>query len=329
MRTLLALWLSCFAFTALAVDWQPYPSHLPQFDYSADKLEKAWPQLTLGTQQDWPDVAFFQRMDEKYPLLHQFTLELANQPNAHPALKALLNNEIAPLASAVQQAWRYHYEGKFKEAYELGMQLGPAGAVPAIYAKLMHATFMDASPKDKLAAFREAAAQSEKLLPMTPDYHFAEFGLLYARVRILERLSTTQALATGFLGSTQKSLKAFTESSPNNSLYPTTLGGIQAGVVERVGSLIGRMTYGATANRTIEHFEHALQLETALPVIYNEYIVALNRLDADAHQERIQRLAQQCAKLTPFSAEEALNQALCHSTYQLQEPVQELASHNF
>ena len=33
---------------------------------------------------------------------------------------------------------------------------------------------------------------------MTPGYNFAEFGLLYARVRILERLNTPQALATGF-----------------------------------------------------------------------------------------------------------------------------------
>lgn len=326
MRVLLTVLCICLSLPSLAVEWKAYPHNLPQFDYSGDKLKAAWPELTKGTQQDWPDQAFFKRMAEKYPEAHRYALKQAEMPNAHPALKSLAKGDSAPLVEAVQQAWRFHYEGKFKEAYELGMQLGPAGAVPAIYAKLMYSTFMISSPKDKLASFREAASQSEALLPLTPGYNFAEFGLLYARVRILERLNTAQALATGFLGSTQKSLLQFTENNPKNSLYPTTLGGIQAGVVERVGSMIGRVTYGATAARTIDRFEQALKLEGNLPVIYNEYVVALSRIDAEDYQKRIQSLAQQCATLTPFSAEEALNQALCQSTYQTQEQVQEVAA---
>ncbi|MEN9465546.1 MAG: hypothetical protein RL217_1727 [Pseudomonadota bacterium] len=326
MRVLLAFLFVCLSLPSLAVEWKDYPRNLPQFDYSGDKLKAAWPELTKGTQQEWPDAAFFKRMAEKYPQAHQYTLKQAEAPDAHPALKALAAGNSAPMVEAVQQAWRFHYEGKFKDAYELGMQLGAAGAVPAIYAKLMYSTFMISSPKDKLASFREAAAQSEALLPMTPGYNFAEFGLLYARVRILERLNTAQALATGFLGSTQESLLQFTQNNPKNSLYPTTLGGIQAGVVERVGSLIGRMTYGATATRTIDRFEQALLLEGNLPVIYNEYIVALSRIDADDYQKRIQSLAQKCATLAPFSAEEALNQALCQSTYKTQEQVQEVAA---
>lgn len=321
MRILLALALSCFTLTSFALEWKTYPSDLPQFDYSGDKLKAAWSALTMGTQQEWPDAAFFKRMSEKYPKLHDFMLKKAAEPNAHPALQALRDNNGEPLAQAVQQAWRYHYQGQFKEAYELGMQLGAAGAVPAIYAKLMYATFMISDAKEKLATFREAASESEALLPMTPDYNFAEFGLLYARVRILERLNNAQALATGFLGSTQKSLGEFTQNNPTNSLYPTTLGGIQAGVVERVGSMIGRITYGATATRTIDRFEQALKLEGNLPVIYNEYIVALNRIDADDYQKRIQELAQKCSTLTPYSAEEALNQSLCAATYQVQEVV--------
>src|SRR5690554_7915197 len=37
-----------------------------------------------------------------------------------PAVKALLNDDLSPLAAALQQAWRLHYEGKFEQAYNLG-----------------------------------------------------------------------------------------------------------------------------------------------------------------------------------------------------------------
>lgn len=260
-------------------------------------------------------------MAKKYPQLHEYMLEQARNPDAHPALKALLAGDTTPLAQAVQQVWRLHYAGKFKESYAEGMKLGVAGAVPAIYSKLMYGTFMVQDPQEKLAIFRDAADESQALLPMTPGYDFAEFGLLYARVRILERLNTTAALATGFLGSTQKSLKEFTVRNPQVSLYPTTLGGIQAGVVERVGSMIGRITYNATEGKTIEHFEEALKIEDNLPVIYNEYIVALNRINPKKHHDRIQKLSAQCHQLQPFSAEEALNQSLCGGAYQQQQVV--------
>lgn len=202
------------------------------------------------------------------------------------------------------------------------MQLGPAGSVPAIYSKLMYATFMIHSSAEKLAMFREIADEAEQSLQLTPGYDFGQFGLLYARVRILERLGTTASLATGFLGSTQKNLKELSKRHPHNSLYPTTYASIQAGVVERVGSLIGRITYGATESRTLDGFKQALELQANLPVIYNEFIVALSRINPKKHHVLIQDLSAYCLALTPYSAEEALNQALCKSTYTQQDLVE-------
>lgn len=361
MRFLISLAIAVFSLSAHAVsmtadDWQPYPNNLPTFDYSGDKLKDAWPQLTLGTKQDFPDELFILNYAKKYPGIQKIALEKAAQPDAHPALKrililedymqkhpgledsitgnvvaadlspefkAVMHESLTPLAEALQQAWRFHYQGQFKEAYQLGMQLGPAGAVPAIYSKLMYATFMLQSPKEKLEMFRHAADEAQVYLPLTPGYDFAEFGLLYARVRILERLNTPLALATGFLGSTQTSLGKFTEKSPDISLYAALLGGLQAGVVERVGSFIGRLTYGATEDRTIVRFDSAKEVAPTLPVVYNEYIVALSRINMKKHKNEIQKLASECATLTPFSAEEALNQALCNTTYKTSEMVKD------
>lgn len=315
MRLIISILLLSFCAVTTAMEWRPYPSDLPQFDYSGDKLKENWDNLTLGSKQEWPDEAFLLEMSENYPELRQHMLDLAAQPNAHPAIKAILNGSFTPLAQAVQQAWRFHYEGKYQQSYNLGMQLGPAGNVPAIYSKLMYVNFLVDSPEEKLNLFREIAAEAEQSLTQTSGYDLGTFGLLYARVRILEQLGTSSALATGFLGSTQKSLKQLTKNNPSISLYPTTLGGIQAGVVERVGSFVGRMTYGATEGRTIEHFQQALELQGNLPVIYNEFIVALSRINPKKHKILIQDLSTHCLALIPYSAEEALNQAACTRTY--------------
>ena len=308
-----AFFLSAFSH---ASNWQDYPPGLPSFDYAGERLQQHWPQLNLGTAQPWPDANFFRTMLQQYPQLQEYSLNLARQPDAHPALQALLQDDLQPLAAATQQVWRLHYQGQFQQAYELGMQLGPAGAVPALYAKLMHATLLTNDPERKLTLFREAAAESERLLPLAPDYAFAEFGLHYARARILELLDTGAASSSGFLGSTKNALQELSERDPEQALYPAALGGVQAGIVERVGSFVGRLTYGATESRAIAAFEQALLLQPGLPVIYQEFSTALARLNASKYHQRIQELLQRCVELPVYSAEEALNQARCAARLQ-------------
>ncbi len=315
MRIFSVFFLTLISYTAIA-DWLTYPADLPQFDYSGERLQQHWSLLNQGTAQPWPDEAYFLDMLQRYPGLKDYSLELANQPGAHPALLALQQNDLSPLAEATQNVWRLHYQGQFRQAYELGMQLGPAGAVPALYSKLMYAALLVTDKEQKLALFREAAAESERLLPLAEGYDFAEFGLLYARARTLELLDTGAASSSGYLGSTQDALRTLAEHHPEQALYPASLGGVQAGVVERVGSFVGRITYGATESRALASFEQALKLQSNLPVIYLEFSVALARLDQRKYHQRIQELLSRCIELPVYSAEEALNQARCSAHYQ-------------
>lgn len=300
--------LVLLSFTANAEDWLPYPDDLPQFDYSGDALAGHWLQLSAGPQLPFPDEPTIRELFSRYPALYEYSLTLTQQ---HPALQALADGDAAPLAQAVQQVWRLHYSGHFQQAYELGMKLGPAGAVPALYAKDMYATLLVTDKNEKLRLFREAAAESEKLLPLAPDYPFARFGLVYAHARILELLDTSEATSSGYLGKTQDTLEELREAEPANALYPAVLGGIHAGVVDRVGSFIGRITYGSTAANATAAFDQALSLQNKLPVIYNEYAKALGQMDASRYHERRLELLNTCTTLTVFSAEEALNRAAC------------------
>jgi hypothetical protein len=309
-RWFLSLLIS-IASTASAGTWQAYPSDLPQFDYSGDLLEAHWQELTLISRVDFPSVEHLLDQMKVYPDLALRTLQDAQAPNAHPALHAILEGSFEPLSLAIQEVWRLHYEGHFEEAYELGMQLGPFGKVPAIYALSMYAALMVEDEDKKLELFAASASQSEALLPLSPDYAFGQFGLVYSHARTLELLDTSAARSSGYITSSLEILKDLHERYPNRAIYLGTTGAIQAGIVERVGSFLGRMTYGATESRAIDAFEQALELERSMPVIYNEYTKALARLNnSDFHDHSIELLTT-CIGLTPRSAEEALNLRAC------------------
>lgn len=310
MRVLTIIMMLCCA-TVQAEQWNAYPAELPQFDYSGSALQENWAVLTQGPQQAWPDETFLGEMLAQYPKLATAHKEQAQAEHAHPALKATLEDNFVPLAEALQNVWRLHFEGKYQAAYEQGMQLGPIGAIPGLYAKMTHTSLLVDDEKTKLKLFRETAAESKRLLPLAPDYPFAEFGLLYAQARILEILDTASATGSGFLGSTQDGMRDLAERFPHQGLYFASLGAIQAGVVSRVGSMIGRMTYGATEKRAVEVFDTALTLQTELPVMHFENAVALSRLSEKKYKDRINELLTRCASLPVFSAEEAFNRFKC------------------
>ncbi|MBE0483696.1 MAG: hypothetical protein IBX52_09360 [Bacterioplanes sp.] len=292
---------------------QVNPSKSMTFDYQGDRLREYWPLLARGTHLPFPDQTEYERLLERYPTLAHTLVQQAQSADAHPALQAYAQGNAEPLLLALQQVWRLHFEGDFLPAYELGMQLGIAGSIPGLYARLMHTALVETDQDEKLRIFREVAQQSEALLPLVPDYAFAQFGLTYAHARTLELLSTSAATNSGLVSRARDTLQDLQTRYPNNMMYPATLGGIYAGVVERVGSWVGRMTYGATESRAIDAFELALSLEDQLPVVYKEFAQALLRLDAIKYNKRIQQLLHQCIELTVYSAEEALNQQACHS----------------
>lgn len=316
MRHLFFLLATCFgiqfSFASSGTDhWQPYPATLPVFDYQGDRLQQQWPILAAGTRLPWPDEAYMAQMIADYPALHEYTQQLVNEGHSHPALIAALKEDYSPLAQQIQQVWRLHFEGHYQQAYNLGMQLGPAGYLPAIYSKLIHITFLVESAEQKEQQFQQVNQLAITLKPMAEDYPFLDFGDAYQMARRLELMSTSAAASSGLMSDTMEILEALYQQDPDSPLYPAMLGGIHAGVIERVGGFVGKMTYGVSATEAIEMFEKALLKEARLPVLYNEFAQALQRLDAEDHKEKIRSLLERCTLLVPYSAEEALNQDKC------------------
>jgi hypothetical protein len=148
-----------------------------------------------------------------------------------------LQQNYQPLAEAVQQVWRFHYQGQYRQAYELGMKLGPAGLLPALYAKLIHTTFL-INKNQKAEKFLEIDTIMKPLMPLVKDFDFLTFGDAYQKPRRLELLSTAAATASGLFGPTQGSLQKLHKKFPLHPLYSAMLAGIYAGIIERAGVLL-------------------------------------------------------------------------------------------
>ena len=303
------------SFPVLATDWKDYPEDLQQYDFSGDKLQQQWQELTKLTRVEYPDVDWIRSMMTDYPRLAHHMMVLGSDPEAHPAVfKAIQESDYSDLSNAVQEVWRLHYSGQYEKAYELGMQLGPVGEVPAIYSRLVHATLLINDHDDKMEEFEEAAALSNEGLALAPEYRFAEFGLVYAKVRMLELMSTGEARSSGYIPIAQDKLDKLQEYAPDRGAYPLTRGGLEAGIVERVGSFLGSITYGATESSAIENFEKAQKLLPDMAIVYNEYSVGLLRLDEDDFRKEIRKLLNTCMNIEPVNAEDALNQMHCQRT---------------
>ena len=303
------------SFPVLATDWKDYPEDLQQYDFSGDKLQQQWQELTKLTRVEYPDVDWIRSMMTDYPRLAHHMMVLGSDPEAHPAVfKAIQESDYSDLSNAVQEVWRLHYSGQYEKAYELGMQLGPVGEVPAIYSRLVHATLLINDHDDKMEEFEEAAALSNEGLALAPEYRFAEFGLVYAKVRMLELMSTGEARSSGYIPIAQDKLDKLQEYAPDRGAYPLTRGGLEAGIVERVGSFLGSITYGATESSAIENFEKAQKLLPDMAIVYNEYSVGLIRLDEDDFRKEIRKLLNTCMNIEPVNAEDALNQMHCQRT---------------
>ena len=317
--TLLSLSYSSVAYSTSQTDssnWTIYPSNLQQFDYSGNKLQQNWPQLAAATNLPWPDAALIQDLMTRFPQLSQRLTSLAKQDNAHPALKSTQSGDYQPLASAIQQVWRLHFQGQFEEAYKLALSLEPAGIAPALYTKLIYITLLVTDPEEKERLLLEVDATIKSILPLAKKHNFILFADAYQKTRRLEIMSTTAASSSGLIGSTQESLRLLNKTDPGNPIYNAMLAGIDAGIIERVGNFVGSMTYDTDEDASLALFTNALKSHPTLAVLHNEFAQFLLRLDDSDYDNLLLQTLKACDELTVLSAEEALNQLACRSNLQ-------------
>lgn len=299
-----------------AADWQPYPEHLPAFEFLGSQLFENWERLTGGSRGPFPDAASIAADAHRWPALAAYTDDAMKERAAEDESLALyadgvLSNHYDDYAQRLQQVWRLFFEGRYREARDEGIALGPAGYFPGLYAQAIYATLVETDPVRRQALLEEIVTLTEDILPLAPDHTMIRFGQAYGKARILENLSRSAALGTGYTGDVKKQLEQLLEENPENIYALTLLAGVHAGIMEKAGRLMARVTFGSRPELMEDYFQRALAINDSYPGLYYEYARAQLRVYGKDGKARARELLEKAVQLTPVSAEEALQLEAC------------------
>jgi tetratricopeptide (TPR) repeat protein len=268
--------------------WAEFPHPDKAFDYSGDKLAKAWSKLHAGDQEPYPD--------EK----HVGRLVKAN---------AKLGKDAAKIAAQLQDAWRAFHRGDFEDAYDAGVALKAIGASVAIKAGGIHATYLVKSEKEKTSRFDALAKLADEAIAQLPGEANSHYRRAFALGRYSQSISIAQALAQGIAGKVRAALDETLDLAPKHAEAHTALGLYHAEIVAKVGGMLAKLTYGASAAEADKQIKEALKLTPDSPIAWVEHGNVLMLLYGDKRVDDVAAAFDKAAKLKPRDAMEALDGA--------------------
>lgn len=277
--------------------WAPFPHDAKAYAYAGDALKKAWPTLHAGDQEPYPD-------------------EKRAKALIAAAGKAAKGIEPADLAQRLQDAWRAFHRGDFQAAYEAGEALGPLGASVAVKAIGIHATYLLEDEAEQLKRFEQAAKLADAAIKALPDEANSHYRHAFALGRYSQGLSIAKALKQGIAGKVRAALDATLEREPKHAEAHTALALYHAEIIDKIGAMIGGLTYGAKASEAESHINTALKLTPDSPIAHVEYANVLLLLHGDKKEDAAASSFEKAGKLKPRDAMEALDAA--HANAQIE-----------
>ncbi len=215
--------------------------------------------------------------------------------------------EALPREAPVLQAWVLFHKGEFQQAAEAGLKAGDAGITVANKATCIYANYLEGKEKTKLELFMEVAVRAEAQQAAEPENANAYYWQAYALGRYGQGISVAKGLAQGLGSKVKAALEKAIRLSPNHADAHIALAAFHAEVIDKVGSLIGGMTYGAKKNLGLSLFREALKLNPASAIGMIEYANGLVMLEGDKKMKDATKLYEQAAASQPMDAMERLD----------------------
>ena len=277
-----------------ASSWAAFPHDAKGYAYAGDALKKAWPKLHTSDGEPYPDTK-------------RAAALLKAAGKAAPKL------DTDALATALQDAWREFHHGDFKAAYEAGTSLGAVGASVAVKALGIHATYLVDDEAEQLKRYEHAATLAEAAIKALPDEANSHYRHAFALGRYSQGLSIAKALKMGIATKVRRSLDAALELDPKHAEAHTALALYHAEIINKIGAMIGGLTYGAKASEAESHIKTALKLTPASPIAHIEHGNILLLLDERRNEDAAADAYEKASKCEPVDAMEALDAAFATS----------------
>jgi tetratricopeptide (TPR) repeat protein len=224
--------------------------------------------------------------------------------------------EPYPKEAALVDAWIAFHAGRFQAAMREGLEQGLAGYTVAAKATCIHANYLEESKPAKHALFDAVIARCEEQQAQQPDKPGASYWYAYALGRQAQELSVLAALRQGVGGKIRNSLETVLRLSPGHADAHIALGVYHAEVVAKVGALLASLTYGASREASIRHFDKALALNPHSAIARVEYANALALLDGKKGMDRAIMLCKEASGMRAHDAMERLDIELARQELQ-------------
>ena len=221
--------------------------------------------------------------------------------------------EPLPSDPRVLEAWVLFHNGEFQRAVAAGLAAGGAGVTVANKATCIYANYLEKKEKVRLDLFLEAAQRAELQAATEPGNANAWYWQGYALGRYSQGISVAKALAQGLGGKVKEALERTIQLQPRHADAHIALGAFHAEVIDKVGALIGGMTYGARKDVGLKMFRHALKLHPQSPIALIEYANGLVMLEGENKMQDATQLYEQAAALQPLDAMERLDVELARA----------------
>lgn len=271
--------------------WNRFPHSNAAFRYDGDHLRKAWPDLHHGDRVLFPDAGWVEA-----------TLE--NGPDAAPED---FDGDHEALAMIIQDSWRCFHTGDFYKATQLGEQCGHLAHAAANKATGIYATYLEPDEDKQQACYQLAIAFAESAMEVLPDDPNSHYFHAFNLGRYSQSISIVTALSQGIGGKIHTSLQNALELEPEHAEAHTAMGMYHAEIINKVGKMLGKMTYGASAAKALEHFDRALELTPDSPIAHIEYGNGLYLLFGDDRLDEVSDLYVRASEMEPKDAMEKLD----------------------
>lgn len=215
--------------------------------------------------------------------------------------------EPCPADNAVLEAWALFHNGDFQKAATAGLAAGGAGVTVANKAASIYANYLEPKEKARLDLFMQVAERAQAQAAADPSNANAWYWNAYALGRYSQGISVAKALAQGLGSKVKESLEKAIALAPKHADARIALGAFHAEVIDKVGSLIGGMTYGAKRDVGLKLFQEALKLNPGSAIAMIEYANAMVMLDGDKKMKEATQLYEKAAASEPLDAMERLD----------------------
>jgi tetratricopeptide (TPR) repeat protein len=235
-----------------------------------------------------------------------YTYTAAGLKKAWPRLHAG-DCEPFPKDAALTNAWIAFHAGEFEKAAKLGLAEGVAGYSVANKATCIYANYLEKSDPKKLKYYEEVAERCEQQQAEHPKDAAGFYWHAYALGRYAQGISIVKALSQGIGNKVKNSLDTTIKLAPKHADAHIGLGTYHAEIIDKIGAMIGGLTYGAKKDEGIKLFKKAMSLNPDSAIARIEYANGLVMLEGKKKMDDAIALYQEAAACEAVDAMERLD----------------------